>query len=97
MQKTKKSTCFKCGQKPHLKYRLNMNICRSCFDLYVMLKRFRKNVRNQVDVVGKNNEIVAFLDGTLQSVCLLQLFSENLHRANQTNGKLINKTYIRID
>jgi hypothetical protein len=52
-----------------------------------MLKKFRKNVRNQVDVVGKKNEIVAFIDGTLQSVVMLQLFSQNLHRKEVKSKK----------
>ena len=72
--------CFKCKKKSHFKYRRNMYICVDCFDFYVMKKKFRQNIRNQVDIIGKKNEIVAFLDGTLQSVCMLKLFAENLEK-----------------
>jgi hypothetical protein len=45
-----------------------------------MKKKFRQNLRNQVDVIGKKNEITAFIDGTLQSICMLKLFAENLEK-----------------
>ena len=80
MEAKNKKTCFKCKQAATLKYRRDLLICRECFDLYVVRKKFRQNMRNQVDVIGKSNQIVAFLDGTLQSACLVKLFAENLKR-----------------
>ena len=78
MEKQSKKTCFKCKESAAFKFRKNLSICSSCFDFYVLRKKFRQNLRNQVDVIGKENQVVAFLDGTLPSVVLLKLLAENL-------------------
>ena len=70
--------CFKCKGKAVFKYKSNLNICANCFNFHVFKKKFRQNLRNQVDIIGKDNFIVAFLDGTLESVCMVHLLAENL-------------------
>lgn len=78
-----KTKCFKCDNTAEFKYRPSISMCANCFGFHVIRKKFRQNLRNQVDVIGKHNEIILFIDGTLESVVALKLFAENLDQNNK--------------
>ena len=75
-----KKICFKCKAKAHFNYKGKIPVCTTCFELQIIKKKFRQNLRKQVDIIGKENYVVAFLDGTLESVVVAKILGENLDR-----------------
>lgn len=94
-ESSQKKPCFKCKKESHFLYKKSISVCRECFDLQIMKKKFRQNLRKQVDVMGKKNEVVAFLDGTLESIVVAKILGENLDRNLETIDKVKGKTILK--
>jgi len=70
--------CFKCKSKAQLRYKNNLVVCAECFSFHVCLRGFRSVIRNQLEVFGKQNELVVFFDGSLNSAMLAHNVKANV-------------------
>ena len=70
--------CFKCKSKAQLRYKNNLVVCAECFSFHVCLRAFRSVIRNQLEVFGKQNDLVVFFDGSVNSAMLAHNVEANV-------------------